>query len=290
MHRAVTVHIVVGLAALATQAMAAEDIAAIFDDIAHLDMRRASLTAARAVKAHPKGSPEWTTATLCLAVSLHHRQPDIKRDKEKAAALYDELIASQVPPPALPLAMIMRGRLADQIDYAGDTLDTATAVGLYERVMQDWPDTFFADVAIYHLTEVELSSMDAEATRVALDRLRAWLARRPNNPMAPVQWTLIGTSSFRPPLEDYAGAIEAFEKAIAIGLPEQIPLDAIYWRMGGIAEKSGTNDKAIQFYRKIITEVARSSFGFEAQLRIRALGGDPPELIDPFAETVEARP
>lgn len=287
MHRHIGVMIVSGVLIIGKTSHATDDISTIFDDVMHLDLRRASVSARHAVEAHPKGSPEWAVATLGLAMSLHHRQPDIKGDKLHAAKLYAALIAAKTGSPTEPIALILNARLAGDIDYFGDKVDVEKATVLYEEILKNWSDTFYADIAIYHFSELELSLMKAESSRVAIERLRSWLLKRPDNRMAALQWALIGTSSFRTPLNDYAGAIDAYENALKIGLPKSIPLDSFYWRLAGIAEKDGNSAKAIEYYGKIITEVTRSSFGYDSQLRIKALGGNPPDLIDPFDDGIK---
>jgi hypothetical protein len=85
------------------------------------------------------------------------------------------------------------------------------------------------------------------------------------------------------PLEAPAEAAAAYIKAEEVGLPPNTKRDAYYWRLANLAQAGGDRETAIRYYRRIIEEVKRTGFAYEAQLRIRELGEEPPELADPFS-------
>ena len=49
-----------------------------------------------------------------------------------------------------------------------------------------------------------------------------------------------------------------------------------------MSQKAGMLDVARDFYTRIIVDVQRSAYTYMAQQRIKAMGFDPPELVDPF--------
>jgi hypothetical protein len=75
------------------------------------------------------------------------------------------------------------------------------------------------------------------------------------------------------------------QKAEKAGLPAMMKLDGFYWQLAGLAGKAGDKATALRYYRRIIVEQPRSGYCYEAQRRIVELGGKPPPLLDPFAET-----
>ena len=232
-------------------------------------------------------SQEWTEATLGLAVSLHHAQPDVRGDKERAGELYDQVIATCTNPSVLPQALLLRARLADQVDYAGDTPDATAARALYERIRRDFPDSRQAGEATLYLGHAAAMSGDTDAATAAIRDLEQWIAAHPNGPLVSLQWELVGRLNMYP-LDNPATAVEAFGKAEAAGLPPMTQMDAFFWRVANLAAKADDPKTAARYFRRIILEEPRSGYGYEAQLRLRELGETPPALTDPFEFMVAA--
>jgi len=235
----------------------------------------------------PADSPAWLEATLGLAVSLHHAQPDVRSDKERAGELYDQVIAVCTDRSVLPQALLLRARLADQIDYSGDTPDPETARALYERIRRDFPESRQAGEATLYLGHAAAMSGEAEAATSAIGDLEQWIAAHPDGPLVSLQWEFIGCLNMYP-LDDPAAAVEAFLKAEAAGLPPMTQMDAFFWRVANLAARAGDSKTAARYFRRIILEQPRSGYGYEAQLRLRELGETPPPLTDPFDFIVAA--
>jgi hypothetical protein len=116
-----------------------------------------------------------------------------------------------------------------------------------------------------------------------IEELKGWLAAHPKNPLAAMQWMLVA-QAYTQPLNEPLQAVAAYRQAERVGLPKTIKRDAYYWCIANLAENAGDRKTASKYYRQIVTEGLRSSFAYEAQLRIKGLGEVPPPLIDPFAE------
>ncbi|MBN1557047.1 MAG: tetratricopeptide repeat protein [Lentisphaerae bacterium] len=232
------------------------------------------------------GSQAWREATLGLAFSLHQRQPDERGDKERAGQLFGELTDAVPETRAAAFALLMLGRLADLVDYVGDTPDHAAARGYYNRLIEAFPELPLIHLAALYRAEAGITTMQPATVRDAVTELRAWLDAYPDNPFAAHHWMLIG-HALRYPLEDPAAAADAFVQAARAGLPPNTKLDAFYWRLANLAEQGGQAALAMRYYTRIIQEVQRTPFAYESQERIRALGGEPPDLIDPFAPGAE---
>jgi tetratricopeptide (TPR) repeat protein len=264
-------------------------LAAAWQEIAYLDYRKAAPLFAAARRTATPRTPLWAEATFGYALCLHYRQPDQADDKRQAAELYDALLATPAPEALQPLLLLLRGRLADQVDYFGDQPDPAAARACYDRLLAEHPASPLVHQAMLYRTQLAVTTMQPETIRPALAELRDWLARHPDNPCASVQWILIGRTCTYP-LAQPAEAVAAYRQAEAAGLPRQVRRDSYYWRLANLAEQAGDRATAITYYRRLIVEVQRTAFAYEAQLRLRELGEEPPPLVNPFAPVEEAQP
>jgi hypothetical protein len=229
------------------------------------------------------GSEEWFDVTLGLAVCLHHGQPDVRREKDRAAKLYEELLAAPGDHRFKPLALLYRARLAGQIDYHGDEPDPQKAEELYRRLLKTWPKHDLAHEAALYLAQLRMHADDMERARAAATEFRAWIESHPGNPLESCQWLALA-STYHGKLDDLAAALEAMQRAEKAGLPRMLRRDRFLWGAATFAERSGDKATAREYFARIIREEPRSSYGFEAQIRIRRLGGDPPPLSDPYAQ------
>jgi tetratricopeptide (TPR) repeat protein len=228
-------------------------------------------------------SDAWFEMTLGLAVCLHHGQPDMPSDKLRAAALYDEILTSDTDHRVKPFAMLYRARLEDQIDYYQDKPDLKVAEELYRRLLKSYPDHRLAHEAILYLTQIQMFNGDPAVVRRALEALRAWVEAHPGNPLESLHWGQVA-AIHEYVFEELEPAVTFLMRAEAAGLPRMTRLDGFFWRVARLAERAGKTETALRYFRRILVELPRSAYGYEAQLRIRKLGGDPPPLPDPFAE------
>ncbi len=251
-------------------------------EIGYMNFRGAAKQFGRALKGAAAGSPAGIKAKLGLALCLQHRQPDVQSDKQRAARLYDELIEETAGNPLQAVVLLLRARMADQVDYYGDKPDAVKARGLYDRLIRTWPHSPLIHRAALYRAQLAVFTMTPEGARRGIRELSDWLARYPDNPLAYLQWTLIALT-YMEPLKKPAKAVEAFRRAERVGLPTYSQRDAFFWRVANLSQLAGDRSTAVEYYRRIITEVQRSSFAYEAQERIRELGETPPALPDPFA-------
>lgn len=252
-----------------------------WQDVGYLDYRRAAPQFENVLKsAEPKSDP-WRQAMLGLALCLHQRQPDVKSDKDRAGELYDELIAVSDGIAIQATALLLRGKLDQLTDYFGDEEDFSAAARSYSRILHDWPESASADEAALYLAQTAIYTMDKTAAAAGIEQLEAWATVHPDAPYAAAQQLLIALAQ-RMPLEDQAAATAASLKAIEAGLPKEMKVDTLYWRIATMAENCGQIEVAKDFYTRIIVEIKRSGYTYAAQQRIKAMGFDAPALIDPF--------
>lgn len=258
-----------------------DGLAQAWEDVGYLDYRRALPQFRRILKAADASSAEWRQAMLGQALCLHQRQPDVKADKERAAELYDALIAASDKEPIQATALLLRGKLSQLVDYFGDEEDFAGAAESYQRILRDWSESSSAGEAALYLAQCAIFTMDKDATRKGIARLEAWVKAHPDNPYAASHWLLIALA-YRMPLEDQSAAVDASLNALKVGLPKEMKVDRLYWRIATMAQNSGRLEVARDFYTRIIVEVQRSSYTYMAQERIKDMGFEAPELVDPF--------
>ena len=276
-------------AALAARSPAAgptDRLDAAWDEIGYMNFRGTSDTFRDARKRAEPGSPAWLEASLGYALSLQHRAPDVRSDKEEAAAIYDELLSRTDGNPLQPLILLLRARLEDQIDYYGDVVRPEAARAYYEKLIADWPDSPLVHRAALYRAQLDVFRMTPEAAERGIREMRAWLEAHPANPLASLQWMLIGHAAMYP-VEEPARALEAFLAAERVGLPKHTQLDTFFWLVAQLAREAGRPAVSARFLRRIIVEQPRSNFAYEAQQRLLEMGEEAPPLTDPFAEGEE---
>jgi tetratricopeptide (TPR) repeat protein len=254
-----------------------------WQEIGFLNYKGASGPLEKIQERAQKGSDEWINATLGLAVCLHHRQPDVQADKDRAGELYESLIEATAGKPVQAFALLQRARLAEVVDYFEDVPEPDKARELYQKLIQDWPSSAQVHQAVLYRGQLAIYSMDPAQAVDGVSELKSWLASHPDNPLASLQWMLVALA-YTQPLNEPLQAVDAYLQAERVGLPETIKLDSYYWCIANLAEKGGDRKTASKYYRLIVTEGLRSSFAYEAQLRIKGMGEVPPPLVDPFAE------
>ena len=254
----------------------------LWQELLYLDFRGAGAKFESYLAEAAPGSPEWEEATLGLAVCYHQRQPDIKSDKEKAAELYRDLIKSAKATDVQVCASLYLGRLEQRIDYFGDEPNSTAAIERYEKILTGHPSHSLAQLAALYRAQSRIFTMEPAEASKGIEELQDWIDKHPDPSYEAIQWILIG-KAWMSPLDGPSQALAAYENALAAGLPQGAKLDAIFWLMANLAEKSDQTDKAILYYTRLMKEVDRSSYGYDSQLRIKRLGGTPPELTNPFA-------
>ncbi len=254
-----------------------------WEEIKFLAFRNATEPFDEARKRAKAGTPEWVEATIGLALAYQNRQPDTAADKKKAAELYDSVIVQKEydKDDSFALALILRAKLAGLKDYFDDEPDLERARQLVARVVTEVPESKYADIAALYLAQFDIMTMEKEKTERGIKKLEGWLAKRPDNPLASVQWELIA-EAYMYPLGKLQKSAQAYEKALVGNADNERTLSTLYWKIARLYDQNGNKSKAIEYYRRLILELPRSACGFSAQVQLRRLGEVPPPLQDPF--------
>lgn len=255
-------------------------------EVAYLNYNKSAKVAEQIRKKSKVGSEDWLKSTLALAVSLHQRQPDVKAEKIRAAKLYQEIIDNSNGKPIKAKAMLLLARFASERDYLNDKSDNEKARELYSRIIKEFPESKLADAAALFKAQLDIYSTNKTEILKGIDFTLSWLKKRPTNVFASLQNHLIAGAYYRD-LNDPVKSIEYNLKVEKLGLPPLTQMDYFYWNVANMAEISGMTNVAVKYYKKVITDVVSSGFAYESQIRLKELGIEPPELIDPFAESVK---
>ncbi len=241
-----------------------------------------SFTAAQ--RAATAGSVTWMEASFGLATCAQHSSPPRRELIEQATRLYEQLAT----PPARDAdsagakfagrALLNLGRLAELRDYPGDEPDLAAARKYYEQVAAGWPNHELGDEATLRLAGLEIQQYEKlETVRAGAERLEAWLARRPDSPLAATGWAYLADTYFQP-LADYPKMLVAFQHADELGLPNRSTAGKQYWRMALILEEELQQPRrAVAFYQKIIRITPTSGRAYESQQALRRLSQAHPD-------------
>jgi len=255
-------------------------------EVAYLNYNKSAKLAEQIRLKSKVGSEEWLRSTLALAISLHQRQPDVKSEKIRAAKLYQEVIDNSNGKPIKAKAMFFLARFASERDYLNDKPDNAKSREFYSRIIKEFPESKLSDASALFKAQLDIYSTNKPEILKGINFTFAWLKKRPTNVFASLQYQLIANAYYRN-LNDTVKSIEYNLKAEKLGLPPLTQMDYFYWNIANMAEMAGMTNVAVKYYKKVITDVVSSGFGYESQIRLKELGVNPPELVDPFAESVE---
>lgn len=245
-------------------------------EVSYLSFDRALPLFRQAGKLAAPGSPLSEDAMFGEAVCLHQIAPATADRLGEASAIYRKLAAR--PGRYASQSMMALGRLAELVDYLGDTPDRPAARQWYEKAREASGDSSdLANEATLRIASTYVQEMDADSVRKGISILTDWLAGHPKNPLASAMWQYAG-NSYMYPLAEYGPALDCYMKADALGLMEQGREGPLYWRMANLADRLGKTDLAITYYTKIIEKTPTSGKAYESQLALKRLGAPVPEI------------
>ena len=141
-------------------------------------------------------------------------------------------------------------------------------------------------MAALFLAQLDIHSTNKQQVVKGIDFTLDWLKKRPTNIFASLQCQLIAGTYYND-LDNPGKAVGYNLKAEKLGLPPLTQMDHFYWKVANLAELAGMTNVAVKYYKKTITDVVSSGFAYESQIRLKELGVKPPELKDPFADSVK---
>ena len=226
----------------------------------------------------PEGSATWQQAVYGKAVCAQQMTPASPERMREAAGLYQQQLLAKTPDSKFaPRAMMNLGRIAELVDYTGDTSDLATARDWYQKVVDRFPGLPIAGEAALRIAGTYIQTYQKDQVTKGIEIVSDWLKAHPQDPLASAMWQYLG-DSYYDPLGDFANSLDCYRKADAIGLVEKGREGRVYWRMAVLADRLKNRDVAVEYYTKIITKTATSGKAYEAQVALKRLGAPVPEI------------
>jgi tetratricopeptide (TPR) repeat protein len=146
----------------------------------------------------------------------------------------------------------------------------AAAIGALEGVLQRHPSSAMAAEAAYELAGLRFADGQHAAARSAYEVARARAA-------GPTVKTLarLGIGYTWEAERNWAKATEVFQAAAAELKPAEAFWEQALLDLGRVQELGGRKDDAIETYRRLLKEAARSPRADEVRLRLASLGAAP---------------
>jgi hypothetical protein len=167
------------------------------------------------------------------------------------------------------LALLLRGQLADRVDYFGDEPRPDEAVDWYSRLLTEHPDSPLAPYAALYRAQSKGFGADSGKASAAVQELQSWIGTHPDNPLLALQWMLIADVQYYP-LKNYAAAAAAMVAAEKAGLPESVLQDQCWWKTANFALLA--NDRALaEAYLKKLVLLETSAFKAVARDKLAEL-------------------
>jgi tetratricopeptide (TPR) repeat protein len=251
-----------------------------------LDFSNALTTFRAAVAVAPASGAQAAEARFGLAVALQNLASVTPAQIAEAKQLYNDVIALAPASGWALRAMMNLGRIED-LGYNSQPARLLAARAWYEKARTAAAGGELAGEATLRIMGTYMQSYDAEQTRQGIAVGMAFMAQYPQHSYNAAIWEYIGDRQLW--LKDYRACVDAYQKAIALGLVAADRPEGIYWRIARIAEVHlKDRELAVEFYTRHIVETPASGWAYESQLALRRLGAPVPEIKLRLAVTTQA--
>lgn len=146
--------------------------------------------------------------------------------------------------------------------------DLKKAIEIYQKIVSEYKKSSSAPIAGYYLgnAQMELKEYDA-----AINVYKGFADRYPDRKdLIPLVYQRLGYAYLAK--GDSRHALESFNKAASLELARN--RDQSLFESGRIHEMMGQKDEALKKYEEIVKNFPTSVYTAEAQVKIKALGGD----------------
>jgi tetratricopeptide (TPR) repeat protein len=247
-------------------------------EVTYLSFERALPLYTNVAKHVAPGSEQWQEAVFGQGMCEQQYVPCSAEHIDKAERYFKQLLEKSPNSRFALRAMMNLGRMAELVDYQGDTADREKAREWYTKVVVAGKDTPIEGEAILRIAGTYIQSYQKDQLATGLALLDGYLKGHPDDKLATAMWQYMGETYFYP-LEDYRKSLDCYKKADALGLLEEGREGPVYWRMAILADRY-LNDRgtAVEYYKKIITKTPTSGKAYEAQLALKKMGIEPPKI------------
>lgn len=216
-----------------------------------------------------EGTREWEEVTYGLALSAWHKSPPDGFMVGLATELFHELINQGSSPEIVAQVRLDLGRIYEITDFPGDKVNVEKAQKEFETVMAQNPGNDFGYQGMLRLAQTYVQELSTSSAEKATALISDYITKYPDNPWKAVAAQYMGDVYFKY-LEDNTKALESYKIVKAVGFPNRSKADVYTWRMGILAERTGQQREAIEYFNEVVTDYPRSIFGTSARDKIAA--------------------
>jgi tetratricopeptide (TPR) repeat protein len=214
-------------------------------------------------------APEWSEVAFGYATCLWHAAPASEENVRQAESVFREIMESIPESDWARISRLHLARIRMLRDFPGDLEDPDGAMPLLEGLLDD--STVVRHEALLRLAECYRMEYDnPDKIRRARDLLAEWLQDYPDNPFAAAMWEQVAWMELLD-FKNEEGALEAFQRAFALGFADPTREGELLWRIAELARATGNAKLAATYYARVITDAPSSGRGFEAQEKIKVL-------------------
>ena len=250
----------------------------------------------------PQDHPDYPEFLYFQALANWHVIPPVPQDVIRAGHLFDKLITRFPDHPLVPSALLLKGRLHDIRNFAGDEPDYDLARAAYRQLLENFPEHELAGDAIARLAMTHIKQVDQpEEIRKGAELLVAWLADNPDTRHLPVLSLFLG-NLYDQLIGDRARGYHYYLQAFRSGFVNPGRAGVNTWRLVELAVEAGMEaaghevpeagrhvwdlslvddqhlQTAIEASKVVIRDYPRSGRGYEAVLLLRDIQSARPDL------------
>lgn len=225
----------------------------------------------------PETHEDWLMVSYALAIATWHSTPprferiELSKDLlERIAHLEGESIMGIQ-------ARMDIARIAEVIDYPGDTKNIIEARDIYHSIMTQHSGTALGTQALLRLAEIHAEDLTPESALKAINTIESYLEINPDAEWASIAWQYLGDLYWQR-FNDAGNALDAYKAADALGFANTAKTDTYLWRMGMWASQSGNMLDAVDLWSRIVSNHPRSIFGTAARDEIISYANANPTL------------
>jgi outer membrane protein assembly factor BamD (BamD/ComL family) len=250
----------------------------------------------------PKDHPDYPEFLYLQALANWHVVPPVPQDVIRAGQIFEKMVSEFPDHPLVPSALLMKGRLHDIRNFAGDVPDYDLARAAYGQLLERFPDHELTGDAIVRLAMTHIKQVDQpEEIQKGIRLVAEWLEENPDSRHTSLLSLFLG-SMYDQFVGDRAMALKYYLQAHKIGFVNPGRAGVNTWRLVELAIEAGMEAAghdvpeagrqawdltqveeehlqiAIEASRVVIREFPRSGRGYEAVLLLRDIQSARPDL------------
>jgi len=249
-----------------------------------------------------KDHPDYPEFLYLQALANWHVVPPVPQDVVRAGMIFEHLTHDFPDHPLIPSALLLKGRLHDLRNFAGDEPDYEKARAAYREILDRFPGHDLAGDAVVRLAMTHIKQVDdPEEIQKGIDFVVDWLDEHPDSRHTSLLALFLGTMNDQF-IGDRALGLRYYKQAYEIGFVNPGRAGVNTWRLVELAIEAGIEAAghevpaagrhewdltrvdddhlriAIAASQTIIREFPRSGRGYEAVLLLRDIQAARPDL------------